>query len=184
MYLQYNQKGKEKEREKTCVQRVIQKPIITAIGAAENFEIQIHQIDIKGAYSNGVLTAEEMIFMKQPRVTFTGPSPLTPMPKTGFYGVTNMHVSSRFEGEDWDSWLCSSQNKARVSSHGWYVKNGDAVRFLLVLVSKRVKQQFKKNTVHPLLCCVVPQPPHCVLWHSPCCPPCKVSIYLPCVFDP
>jgi hypothetical protein len=29
MYPQYNQKGKEKEKEKTCVQRVLQKPIIT-----------------------------------------------------------------------------------------------------------------------------------------------------------
>jgi hypothetical protein len=37
---------------------------VLAIAAAEDHEI--HQIDIKGAYLNGVLTADERIFMKQP----------------------------------------------------------------------------------------------------------------------
>ena len=37
--------------------------VVLAITAVEDFEI--HQIDIKGAYLNGVLTAEEMIYMKQ-----------------------------------------------------------------------------------------------------------------------
>ncbi|PPQ91584.1 hypothetical protein CVT25_012512 [Psilocybe cyanescens] len=37
---------------------------VLAIAAVENFEI--HQIDIKGAYLNGVLTEDEVIFMKQP----------------------------------------------------------------------------------------------------------------------
>ena len=37
---------------------------VLAITAAENLEI--HQIDIKGAYLNGELTAEEVVYMKQP----------------------------------------------------------------------------------------------------------------------
>ena len=37
---------------------------ILAIAAAENLEI--HQIDIKGAYLNGELTDDEKIYMKQP----------------------------------------------------------------------------------------------------------------------
>ena len=37
---------------------------VLAIAAAEDYEI--HQLDIKGAYLNGVLTADETIFMKQP----------------------------------------------------------------------------------------------------------------------
>ena len=37
---------------------------ILAIAAAEDYEI--HQIDIKGAYLNGILTSDEVIFMKQP----------------------------------------------------------------------------------------------------------------------
>ena len=38
--------------------------MVLAIAAAENLEI--HQIDIKGAYLNGELTDEEVIYMKQP----------------------------------------------------------------------------------------------------------------------
>ncbi|PPQ83602.1 hypothetical protein CVT26_001384 [Gymnopilus dilepis] len=37
---------------------------VLAIAAAENLEI--HQIDIKGAYLNGVLTSDEVIYMRQP----------------------------------------------------------------------------------------------------------------------
>ena len=37
---------------------------VLAIAAMEDYEI--HQIDIKGAYLNGVLTFNEVIFMKQP----------------------------------------------------------------------------------------------------------------------
>ncbi|PPQ83632.1 hypothetical protein CVT26_000950 [Gymnopilus dilepis] len=37
---------------------------VLAIAAVEDFEI--HQIDIKGAYLNGVLTSNEVIFMRQP----------------------------------------------------------------------------------------------------------------------
>ena len=37
---------------------------VLAIAAVENYEI--HQIDIKGAYLNGILTSDEVIFMKQP----------------------------------------------------------------------------------------------------------------------
>ena len=38
--------------------------MVLAIATAENLEI--HQIDIKGAYLNGELTDEEVIYMKQP----------------------------------------------------------------------------------------------------------------------
>ena len=38
--------------------------MVLAIAAAENLEI--HQIDIKGAYLNGELTDEEIVYMKQP----------------------------------------------------------------------------------------------------------------------
>ena len=37
---------------------------ILAIAAMEDYEI--HQIDFKGAYLNGILTSNEVIFMKQP----------------------------------------------------------------------------------------------------------------------
>ena len=37
---------------------------VLAIAAAENLEI--HQIDIKGAYLNGELTNDEIVYMKQP----------------------------------------------------------------------------------------------------------------------
>jgi len=37
---------------------------VLALAATENYEI--HQIDIKGAYLNGVLTSDEVIYMKQP----------------------------------------------------------------------------------------------------------------------
>jgi reverse transcriptase-like protein len=37
---------------------------IAAIAAMKNYEI--HQIDIKGAYLNSILTSDEVIFMKQP----------------------------------------------------------------------------------------------------------------------
>ena len=37
---------------------------VLAIAAAENLEI--HQINIKGAYLNGELTNDEIVYMKQP----------------------------------------------------------------------------------------------------------------------
>ena len=37
---------------------------ILAIAAMEDYKI--HQIDIKGAYLNGILTSNEVLFMKQP----------------------------------------------------------------------------------------------------------------------
>jgi len=37
---------------------------VLAIAAVEDFEI--HQIDIKGAYLNGILTSDEVLFMRQP----------------------------------------------------------------------------------------------------------------------
>jgi hypothetical protein len=79
MYPQYTKKGKEKEtKEKTCVQCVIQKPIITktwagvtrlesvwmtaAIAAKHN--LKLWRIDFVGAYLNSV--TKEDIYMKQP----------------------------------------------------------------------------------------------------------------------
>ena len=46
------------------VARLASTRTVIAIAAAENLEI--HQIDIKGAYLNGELTDEERIYMKQP----------------------------------------------------------------------------------------------------------------------
>ena len=37
---------------------------VLSIAAVNDYEI--HQIDIKGAYLNGILTSDEVIFMKQP----------------------------------------------------------------------------------------------------------------------
>jgi len=48
----------------TPVARLSSIRAVLAIAAAEDYEI--HQIDIKGAYLNGVLTSDEKIFMKQP----------------------------------------------------------------------------------------------------------------------
>ena len=57
---------------------------VLSIAAVNDYEI--HQIDIKGAYSNGILTSDEVIFMKQPPGYTESPGKVCQLHKT-LYGL-------------------------------------------------------------------------------------------------
>ena len=58
--------------------------VVLSIVAVNDYEI--HQIDIKGAYLNGILTSNEVIFMKQPSGYTESPGKVCRLHKT-MYGL-------------------------------------------------------------------------------------------------